>query len=53
MDTLAAFLWRQSIEDDMKPVRWHLWDEELVQQLGDDATYADLVQALIAKASES
>jgi hypothetical protein len=49
MDTLAAIYWEQSVQPRMKPIRWFPWDEALVQQLGEDATYAELVAAIQAK----
>jgi hypothetical protein len=45
MDTLAALYWFQTFEGHV-PLRWHAWDDALAEQLGDDATYAELARVL-------
>jgi hypothetical protein len=45
MDTLAALFWHQSFYL-VRPMRWHPYDDKLLEQLGPDATYADLARVL-------
>jgi len=48
MQTVAA-RYAYDILDERKPIRWYPWDDELLERLGDDATYGDLVRELKAK----
>lgn len=48
MQTLAALYWWMTFERS-RPARWLPWDPALAAQLGDDATYEQLVLATIAR----
>jgi hypothetical protein len=51
MQTLAALYWWMTF-DWSRPARWLPWDPELAAQLGEDATYEQLVRALIARETD-
>jgi hypothetical protein len=48
MHTLAALYWWMTF-DWSRPARWLPWDPAVAAQLGEDATYEQLVRALIAR----
>lgn len=48
MQTLAALYWWMTF-DWSRPARWLPWDPELAAQLGEHATYEQLVRVLIAR----
>jgi hypothetical protein len=48
METLAALYWWMTFKWS-RPARWLPWDPAVAAQLGEDATYEQLVRALIAR----